>query len=1494
MKHFRTKISMLLAMLLVQLTAFAAQTSVTAFKADLTNGNLLTTDEITNKTAFEFGVAVAADGTVSRVDKGSASAVATLSGKFHSNEHGWNNFKATVAVTGPVKITMGTCAWGGNVNVTNSNGETVATFTTNTGACYHQDKDKNVVTAYYKGTEATTLTISGGSYVPYFAIETADPSELKQEVSISYSLGSASAQGTLPATEKAEVGTTYTLPVNHTLYAAGKTLTGWTDGTNTYAPGSSMTVPEANVELKAVFTDNAVSLADRKEETTLLFDFQRKNGAPLMAYQNAKGIYVTQATIGTNTIDAKLDFDTNNGGKIANGNWTDWCQMNGGTKLTVPSAQNAVVSMEAYSNITTTTIDGQSDYTQGSTISYTVASKADSVDIVIGDGSYYRYVKVVLPVPTNKQGKTYDNAEANITYPFTGNTTDPTVVTPADIASLTSFATGDDIKETTSGSYDGISYTRFQPVSGANEASENVRLEWSVKIAKGLTFTPNKVSANVRRFGTDGGRFDVKVVNGEGKECTLATGLIPARNKNAADDKTSTEPNYRTSFNLSVPDSMATSSDIKLVVYVYGMGNTKQFGINNVQIAGTASGTIEEVQKYSFGAGANPAEGGKITIYPAGDKFEAGTELTLTATKNFGYKFVNWTDTKGNVVSTENKFKYTVNANDSLTANFEKVNTYALDCKIEGGAAAYMVQPDVAPTVVNGKNMYEDGTVVTLTASSNDILTFNNWSNGETSAEVKINMTQDQTITALYSAKDFIAAWDFYNSGNNGRKADFYAADNDADQLVLRDSVGNTVGWLDKSNASGGYEGRNAGVNWRNDQPLGTYYWQTKVNATNFTNIKVKSGMAYNYNAYPVYNVEFSLDGTNWTKLGSITMPGVKAWTDSTFALPAEANNKDEVYIRWKADKTSTIDGTASANDGNAISQIYITGTEKPYDDKTAPKLLATVPAEGATNASANGKVVLTFDEKVQLADNAKATLAGEELQGVVSGKTIAFAYKNLAYATPYTFTLPANVVSDLAGNTLTTAITLNFTTKQKPTVEKKLYDFVIPDDGSFREAISAAAARTDKSTRYRIFVKKGTYTVPVNTGATVTGSDGKSYASVTTVLAANNVSLIGEDRDQTVILNDVPYDNVSGQWGPACPIEGIGKCDLLQITGSNTYIEDITLKNGTADATGRNLAVQDKGDKTVYKNVMLGGYQDTWTSNNSNARYYFEDGIIRGRTDYICGKGDAFFNNVTFLNVGTGGYIAVPSQPKKYGWIMSNCAIKGESNDNDGNYTLGRPWGSGTPIALWINTTMVSQPSAIGWGEMSGGYPARFAEYNSVTANGTVIDLSGRKKVFGDNHANNPVLTADEAAFYTIPNVMGGTDDWDPTALTEQASAPENVKLNGKSLTWDDNNYALLWAVTKNDSVVAFTTTPAFEVTDTKATWAVRAANEMGGLGEATTALVITDGINTINGNAGKPVHTEIYSIDGKRLNAPAKGINIIVSTMADGSVVKTKVVRR
>lgn len=376
--------------------------------------------------------------------------------------------------------------------------------------------------------------------------------------------------------------------------------------------------------------------------------------------------------------------------------------------------------------------------------------------------------------------------------------------------------------------------------------------------------------------------------------------------------------------------------------------------------------------------------------------------------------------------------------------------------------------------------MYEEGTLVVLTASSNPILTFTNWSNGETASELSFKMSENIDLVANYSAVDFIAGWDFYLPGNNGRPADFASADNDAAALVLRDADGNTFGWLDKSQTgAGGYEGRPGGVNWKNDVAIGTTYWQTMVNASAFTDIKVQTAMVYNYNAYQTYNVEYSLDGTTWTAIGTSKMTGSKNWTDGNFDLPKEADNQATVYIRWIADKTSKIDGTSSNNDGACIGATYITGTAKLINDGTAPKLVSTVPTEGFEGASANGKIVLTFDEKVKMVENAKGTIGTTELTPTVSGKTVIFEYKGLSYSTAYTFTLPANSVQDLTDNTLAEAITIHFTTKNKPMVEKALYDFVVPRDGTFKEAIDAANSREDKSKRFRIFVMKGNYVIP-------------------------------------------------------------------------------------------------------------------------------------------------------------------------------------------------------------------------------------------------------------------------------------------------------------------------------------------------------------------------------------------------------------------------------
>lgn len=1126
---------------------------------------------------------------------------------------------------------------------------------------------------------------------------------------------------------------------------------------------------------------------------------------------------------------------------------------------------------------------------------------------------------IALFVMVVANAQTYQNEEASISWPFNdANYATQYTKSPEKGFSLVSVNTGDleyvAKKSTKTLDENGspMVMAGFSPV-GSTKA-----VEWTIKPSKGLTFTPTSISTYVNRFGTDaenGVTVTAKLSNGTSVDLGNFTALRD--NKTTADDRYSKNENLTNHIVIQLTaeqQAQLTSAEGFTLSCTVGVSSAKQQGFADVHINGLLNGTVQQVEQYTLSAAVSTVGAGTVKVSPAGTVFDAETSITVTATKNFGYKFVNWTDANNQVVSTDEAYTFSISTNTALKANFEQINTYALNYKVEGGAKDYMISASPVPTVVKGKNMYEEGTEVTLTASSNDILTFTNWNDGETGAERKINMNADQSFTAAYSSKDFIAGWDFYKAAKSGRAADFAAEDNDADQLILRDADGNAYGWLDKSNSAGGYEGKNAAVNWTtvSTKPLGETYWQTKINATAFTDIKVKSSMLYNYNAYETYNVEYSLNGTDWTKVGAINMPGAKAWTDGEFTLPSDANNKAEVYIRWIADKTSSIKGATGNNDGIAIAGIYITGTAQLVNDGKAPVLVNTVPAEGATNASANGKIVLTFDEKVKLTGNAAATLGTQKIEGAVSGKTITFAYKGLNYATAYTFTLAAGSVADLTDNATDQAIVLNFTTKTKPAVTKALYDFIVPTDGDFKAALAAAAKRTDTSKRFRIFIKQGDYKIPADEESKVTGGDGKSYANPTTYMNTPNVSIIGEGMDNTSLTNTIPdaeYKNAN-QKNPANVLEGIGKGDVLclQKEATGTYFQDLKMYSSMGDAKGRDIVLNDQSNKTICKNVNLWAYQDTYVSNNQNGKFYFEDGILRGRTDYLCGKGDVYYNNVELWICEKGGYLAVPSQPKKYGYIFKDCTIKDatEAKDLNGNYTLGRPWGKGTPIALYIDTKMEAIPSAAGWDEMSGGYPKRFAEYNSTTSTGSTVDFKDRKKVYdaydsknGDNYVNrrnetaeSPILAAEEAAFYTVENIMGQDDDWDPTAATEQASAPTNVKLNGTTLAWDNNDYALLWAVCKNGKVVDFTITPSYIIDDASATWSVRAANEMGGLSEATVVGQGTGIHNIAAATDAAVIKTAIYAADGTQLSNLQKGINIIVKTLADGSKKTSKVI--
>lgn len=1010
-------------------------------------------------------------------------------------------------------------------------------------------------------------------------------------------------------------------------------------------------------------------------------------------------------------------------------------------------------------------------------------------------------------------------------------------------------------------------YTRFQPAVQSAAPGEIDVVSFNIKPKSGLSFTPDSIAFDCMRYGTDGGSIDLAWKSANGTITSIQTAIKPNRDNDVAGGS---------KIRLKVPTSLgiqASNGECSLLIYVYSLANNKQAGLADVSITGKVQGTLVNVATYQLTTGVSPLNAGTVSNVPGGNQFDDGTDVTLTATRKFGFMFSHWADENNQQLSTQNPFTVKMTANKTVKAVFNAINTYELKFDVQGGAKDYMISVSPSPTIIETKKMYEDGTNVTLNAGNNSLFTFNNWGTGETNAQLVVNMNSDKEITAVYSSVDYIAGWDFYYAGGSSRTADFYSnPDNQVSSLILRTADGTVSGWLDKSQmAAGGYEGKPAAVNWK---PIADkYYYQVSFNATDFTDISVSSAMLLNYNAYSLQRIEYSIDGTAFTKLDSIEMTSAKVWYPKTVTLPANANHAAKVYIRWIPNYNSVTVGTSSTNDGTSLAEIFVFGKTAVLNDGVPPVLVSSVPVANGTGASTTGKVVLTFDEKIKVNTNAAALLNGKYIKPAVSGKTLTFAYAGLEYNTEYTFDFAENNVSDLGDNLLNSKINFKFTTMNRPVVTKKSFDFVVGVDGDFKAALTAAQAASSSGNRFYIFFPNGEYNVGANTGD----------ANQKTTIALPNISYVGQSSDGVILYNK----NTT---------EGIGTTATLNFTSAanNLYMQDITLRNKdfrNGTSMGRCVVLQDQGTKNIYKNIKLQSNQDTYYS--GSGRLYFETSALHGTVDYLCGGGDVFFNEcLLYLEDRGGNVITAPATASSWGYVFSGCTIDGFPINNN-SYRLGRPW-QNAPRSIYINTKMNNLPAADGWTEM-GVVPGLFAEYNSVTSTGAIVDLSMRKKSFTYNNVTtpvNPYLTAEQAATYTVENVLGGTDAWQPKLYTDQAAAPV-ISKNANTISWIDNNYVLCWAVFKNGTFVRFVTTNSYTIpaeTATGTLFTIRAANEMGGLGAPSNTIehnpTATGFSNPIDDK--KVMFQSYFTIDGKKLKTLIgfKGAVIIRTTYTDGSV--------
>ena len=147
----------------------------------------------------------------------------------------------------------------------------------------------------------------------------------------------------------------------------------------------------------------------------------------------------------------------------------------------------------------------------------------------------------------------------------------------------------------------------------------------------------------------------------------------------------------------------------------------------------------DEETTFTITAVANPEEGGTIT---GAGVYEENENVTLTATANECYQFVNWTE-DGEEVSTNVKYSFKVTEDRELVANFE-LKTYDV---------VISVNPEDAGTVT-GAGTYLGNQEVTLTATPISGYRFVNWLEDgvvlSTEAEYTFTVTKDRAIIANF------------------------------------------------------------------------------------------------------------------------------------------------------------------------------------------------------------------------------------------------------------------------------------------------------------------------------------------------------------------------------------------------------------------------------------------------------------------------------------------------------------------------------------------------------------------------------------------------------------------------------------------------------------------------------------------------------------------------------------------------------------------------
>lgn len=281
---------------------------------------------------------------------------------------------------------------------------------------------------------------------------------------------------------------------------------------------------------------------------------------------------------------------------------------------------------------------------------------------------------------------------------------------------------------------------------------------------------------------------------------------------------------------------------------------------------------------------------------------------------------------------------------------------------------------------------------------------------------------------------------------------------------------------------------------------------------------------------------------------------------------------------------------------------------------------------------------------------------------------------------------------------------------------------------GNFRtlqEAIESARAFMDYTVT--IYVRNGVYKEKVIVPSWV-----------------ENIDIIGEDRDKTIITYD-DHANISKM--------GTFRTYTVKVEGSDITFKNLTIENNAAQL-GQAVALHTEGDRLKFINCRILGNQDTIYTGAKFTRLYFKDCYIDGTTDFIFGPSTALFEDC-IIHSKRNSYVTAASTPKeaKYGYVFKHCKLTAEPGVD--KVYLGRPW---RPYAytLFIECELGKHIVSAGWhnwGKQSNEETARYMEYKNT----------GEGANASERVAWSKQLTKKEAEAVTVDAIFRTQSNWNP-----------------------------------------------------------------------------------------------------------------------------------